>query len=433
MRYARLVIQADQATVSLAFHPRLTVVAGVDERVRAGLTEELLGGLTSIRAGVLIELDGDDGRRRILRRTQDGDEVLIDAASGRDESDRYRGPDGCINLLGAHGLDQQAARRELRISPGDLRVAKTDPRVTRLGELDQAALWSAAATVRVTEDALTALQRRLAADGEDPEVIARVEREHQAVESTLAQHRWLARVPMLIAGLVGGAAGVAVGLRPSLATPLLVIAAAAAIVSLALRLRVAWAQRAEKAALAAAGAGSYLGFVVKRVEGMFSDSDQRRRLLAVADDHRAASVRWTRLAGDVSVGWAMEHHDEIEASARLRRQVRALAAVSSSAPMLDESTAEMAQALLAHLARLARRGAGGESLPLILDDPFGHEAPANRMVLLELLARAAGTPQVILLTDTEDAATWARLESLTGEVALVEPQTEVRPVSELAV
>jgi hypothetical protein len=31
-----------------------------------------------------------------------------------------------------------------------------------------------------------------------------------------------------------------------------------------------------------------------------------------------------------------------------------------------------------------------------------------------------------LLTEDEDVASWARLEALTGEVALVEPQTEPR-------
>ena len=36
------------------------------------------------------------------------------------------------------------------------------------------------------------------------------------------------------------------------------------------------------------------------------------------------------------------------------------------------------------------------------------------------------SPQVILLTEREDVASWARLEALTGEVALVEPRTEPR-------
>ena len=48
---------------------------------------------------------------------------------------------------------------------------------------------------------------------------------------------------------------------------------------------------------------------------------------------------------------------------------------------------------------------------------------------MELLARTAGTPQVILLTDQDEVATWARLEALTGEVALVEPSISTQPVA----
>ena len=47
--------------------------------------------------------------------------------------------------------------------------------------------------------------------------------------------------------------------------------------------------------------------------------------------------------------------------------------------------------------------------------------------LLELLRRTAGTPQVILLTDDEDVASWARLEALTGELTVLEPSPPELP------
>lgn len=53
--------------------------------------------------------------------------------------------------------------------------------------------------------------------------------------------------------------------------------------------------------------------------------------------------------------------------------------------------------------------------------------------LLELLGRSAGEPQIVFLTGDEDVASWARLEALTGEVALIEPapeHDEVRAPSE---
>ncbi|MCB0971823.1 MAG: hypothetical protein KDA97_09975, partial [Acidimicrobiales bacterium] len=68
-----------------------------------------------------------------------------------------------------------------------------------------------------------------------------------------------------------------------------------------------------------------------------------------------------------------------------------------------------------------------ESLPLVLDDPFTEVPPSTKLTLMELLARTAGSPQVVLLTDQDEVATWARLEALTGEVALVEPQVSTQP------
>jgi hypothetical protein len=45
-------------------------------------------------------------------------------------------------------------------------------------------------------------------------------------------------------------------------------------------------------------------------------------------------------------------------------------------------------------------------------------------MLLELLGRSAGDPQIVFLTEDDDVASWARLEALTGELALIEPEPE---------
>ena len=60
-------------------------------------------------------------------------------------------------------------------------------------------------------------------------------------------------------------------------------------------------------------------------------------------------------------------------------------------------------------------------MPLLLDDPFQQLDPSVKPLLLELLGRSAGEPQIVFLTEDEDVAAWARLEALTGEVALIEP------------
>ena len=112
--------------------------------------------------------------------------------------------------------------------------------------------------------------------------------------------------------------------------------------------------------------------------------------------------------------------EEIQAAARLRREVDALGALSSTAPERDDDvTDELAHAVVTRLAEA--RSLGGEGLPLLLDDPFQQVDPTVKLLLLELLGRSAGEPQIVFLTEDEDIASWARLEALTGEVALVEP------------
>jgi hypothetical protein len=58
------------------------------------------------------------------------------------------------------------------------------------------------------------------------------------------------------------------------------------------------------------------------------------------------------------------------------------------------------------------------------DDPFRDLDPSVKPLLLELLGRSAGDPQIVFLTEDEHVASWARLEALTGEVALIEPAPE---------
>jgi len=212
---------------------------------------------------------------------------------------------------------------------------------------------------------------------------------------------------------------------PAKAVPILAIAVLATLFTFLYHRRVDRAAVAEEEALDEAGAESYLGFQLQRVNGLLSDSEQRRRLLAVAEDHRAAARRWAEVAGDVSVHWALQHHEAIAAAAKLGHHMRSLGAISSTAPALDHGLiSDLAHALVSRITAGRSLGAGGESFPLILDEPFGDLDPSVKPALLELLSRSAGCPQVIVLTDDEDIASWARLEALTGDLAIVEPSPE---------
>jgi hypothetical protein len=185
------------------------------------------------------------------------------------------------------------------------------------------------------------------------------------------------------------------------------------------------AARAEEEALAEAGAQSYLGFHLQRVNGLLSSDANRKKLMNAAEEHKKAINEWKRIAGDIQVDWAFEHRDEVEASAHVRRDITALGAMSSTAPdMNDDRATDLARVLVTRLSEARHFGAGGESYPLILDDPFTDLDAGLKPSLLELLGHGAASPQLIFLTEDEDVASWARLEALTGALAILEPKPE---------
>lgn len=434
VRLTRLVIESGKETVSLGLHPRLTVIAGVDDDVRSELCEALIGALGSQRAGVQLEVVEDAGRPLAIFRPSHGSHRVVDVQTGADVSEEFRSAESRIDILAHHGIARDRADEVLHLDREKLHTDKHgDERVNRLADVDQRLLWSAAARVQITDEELLSLNSDIDLASEDAEIVSVVEKRHQSVESATAEFVRLRRRAATVAAISIAAALPVWYFEPSKALPVLAIGAITVILTFLYQARVQAAQMAERKALAQAGADSYLSFVVQRVDGMFSGTEQRKRLTAVADDHRTAAVRWTQIAGDVSVEWAIAHHDEIQATARLKEELRSLGNVSATASEVNEETAELAYSLIAHMTRLRAIGRGGESMPLIIDDPFmGIPAP-TRAALLELLARSAGSPQLVLLTEQADVADWARLEALTGEVALVEPNVDPGQSKTLAV
>jgi hypothetical protein len=135
---------------------------------------------------------------------------------------------------------------------------------------------------------------------------------------------------------------------------------------------------------------------------------------------RGATAAWHAIAGDTDVHWAIDHRTEIQAAARLRQHIAALRSLSSSAPDLsDDEAVALAQAIVSQLT--AATNSAGTRPPVVLDETFDQLEPAVVPLLLELLPGLVGDLQVILLTEDEAIASWARLEALAGELALVEP------------
>jgi hypothetical protein len=94
----------------------------------------------------------------------------------------------------------------------------------------------------------------------------------------------------------------------------------------------------------------------------------------------------------------------------------------SSGPYVD--TDDVQRQLLARLTA-ARKGAGDETLPVLLDEPLVRIRGDRKWELLDLLDRVADKTQVVYLTDDHDVVLWARRRSAGGSLALLEPVGEL--------
>src|SRR5207253_8790433 len=88
------------------------------------------------------------------------------------------------------------------------------------------------------------------------------------------------------------------------AVPFLVVAMLTTMVAIRFRRRMELARKAESEALAAAGARSYIGFHLQRVNGLLQGQHNRQHLATAAEAHRNAAARWQALAGEVAAEWA---------------------------------------------------------------------------------------------------------------------------------
>jgi hypothetical protein len=431
VRYERLVIEAEDNTFTLELHPRLTVIAGVGRLEREGLISEMVGALGSTRAGVHAEIVADNGGRFAIFRPIGSRHRVVSIDSATDVSDRFRNADGEIDLLARAGLDTRGAKRRMRLTSSDLVTSShTDQVIRRLAQLDPTDLWSAAERVRITEDHLQAEAEAIGSQPEDADVVARIEDRHLAFVGAQARHERYRKLSFL-AGAVAAISAVPISLYAGevAAAPLLIVAAIITAMSFLEYKRMEQAEQEEADALKAAGAQSYLGFHLQRVNGLLASDQHRKRLMQAAEEHRESVAAWRRLVGDVEVAWALEHRDAIDVASRVRREA---AGVVGPAEHADETDGDLAQALLTRLASVRTLGPGGESFPLILDDPLRELSSAQKPALLELLGRASAGQQIVYLTEDDAVAAWARLEALTGELSVLEPteMTEERRAGE---
>jgi hypothetical protein len=419
VRYERLVIDAgDENTFALDFHPRLTVVTGVGRMEREGLMSELVGVLSSNRAGGALEVTDDRGRHLAIFRPQGKRHMVVDIDAGSDLSASYRNENGEIDLLSAEGLDQLSAKRRMRVTGTDLTTrTQSAELISKLASCDQTVLWKTADRVNITESELSRVAAEAGTAPEDLEMVEAIEHRHAEFESAQAGHEKVRRLTFLLAALCTLAAvPVAMFVNPLYALGALIPATAITIWSFMMYRRLEKARAAEQEALERVGATSYLGFHLQRVNTLLASDQTRRQLMNVAEAHRDAADSWMNLAGDVPVIWAYEHRDEIVSAARVRTR-----AESTTSTRDDDLSTVLGEELVVRLSEARRLGSTGESFPLVLDDPFTGFDSSVKPALLELISDASHRQQILLLTEDPEVAAWARLESLTGALSVVEP------------
>lgn len=145
--------------------------------------------------------------------------------------------------------------------------------------------------------------------------------------------------------------------------------------------------------------------------------------MSAAEEHRVAMAEWELIAGHISVEWALDHEDQIRIAARTTETANQIGRVARPvAESTERVVSDVSAALLTRFGEVKAMGPGGESFPALLDEPFSEVPVEARAELLELVANAGASQQIILMTDDDDVASWARLESMTGALAVVDLQ-----------
>ncbi|HNG25590.1 MAG TPA: hypothetical protein PKX97_15520 [Microthrixaceae bacterium] len=425
MQFERLVIESGASSVSFDLHPRLTVIAGMSQMERDGLINEFVGALGNSRSGIHMELVAGNGNRFAVFRPSGAPHRVIDVDHRTDVTQQFSDATGSIDLLSRAGLDVRTARKVMRFGSQDL--AETTERgayIQQLARIEQNELWSAAEALVIADRRMEEEADAVGSSVEDAEVIERIEQRHEQFERTQVDNEKVRRMTFLAAGFAALLAVPAAALIGTFAViPLGLVALAAVAVSIVYWQRMEKARTAEEAALADAGAQSYLGFHLQRVNSLLGSDQGRQRLIRAAEEHRQAAQRWHALAGEVDVNWAVANRAEITGAARLRADVQPF--LTPEDPSSGDRTAAAAHAVLGRLEQLRSLGPGWESFPALLDEPFQGLDSGTLPAMLELLVRSSEHQQIILLSESATVSEWARVEAMTGAIGVIEPSAIV--------
>ena len=195
--------------------------------------------------------------------------------------------------------------------------------------------------------------------------------------------------------------------------PLAAIAAVAVLVSLLYWRRTEAAGTAEEDALAEAGAQSYLGFHLQRVNGLLSSDPGASDLITAAEEHRDAAQPLARAGRrdrrGVGAVQPRRHHR--------RRRLREQRSDPGRHPRRPDPPRRPrpAHAVRSRLTELRPRGPGRESFPALLDEPVrAPSTPGRCRPCWSSWSTRPSTSRSLLLTGSPAVASWARVEAMTG-------------------
>lgn len=389
------------------FHPRLTVIPGLDGADRRVILSELRNALGAHRDGVHLEFETGSGVKLAAFRAP-GSHRMINVDETTDISSAFVDPAGRLNPAYGLALDEDGVIIDTQSLANRTDL---DRQLDQLTGTDQQELWRILDLIdetRKSVDEAQALHADMAAPSQEPEVRADVYDNYFASSEPVPTMNKLASIVALV-GLAGAAAlyFVLTSLTPIIALVLAVISLIALGYFGYPILRQLKAQRAANSALEEAGVDNFFNFQLQQVDGMMAQDEQRKKLREAMTGHEAAMAEWQALAGDIEPDFALSHRAAIQLGAAIR----------STDPDDDPTSGFLHPATPLLLRCVGPIDGETEAAPRILDAPFATLDEATRQDLLDTMFEASAHRQVILLAGSDDAATWV-LQHLGGDATL---------------
>ena len=139
--------------------------------------------------------------------------------------------------------------------------------------------------------------------------------------------------------------------------------------------------------------------------------------------HRAVAAQ----AYETAIDLVPDVEHLVDRKAAVERRVHVLEASVDGEAGSDGAGIDIEDVRRQLIARLtdARKGAGDESLPVLIDDALVPVRGDSKWDLLDLLDRVADKTQIVYLTDDYDVVLWARRRAGGGSLMLLEPVNEL--------